>query len=114
MGQKGLNLRAVPDEALKSLPSSRSRRAHQRKSRTKLAIAPALVRSEEERAIATADDGSTAFAKARKVQRTTNRETYLILNAERPLVVVRRASMLVAQNPPALFRLLHELSAFEL
>src|SRR5687767_11629787 len=60
--------------------------AIQRGARTELAIAPALIRTEEERPIRTADDSWSTFAKARQMQWTTERAAHLVLNPKRRLL----------------------------
>src|SRR5687768_9874637 len=71
--------------------------AIKRGARTELAITPALIRTEEERSIRTADDSWSTFAKARQMQWTTERTAHLVLNPKRRMLSRRDRRIRVAE-----------------
>src|SRR5687768_9943340 len=81
--QERLHLGQVTGCGRENLATGFSRRAVERGAGTELAIAPSLIRSEEERAIQTADVAWTTFAETRQMEWTTERAAHLVFNPER-------------------------------
>ena len=97
MLQQRRDVRQVSGCCLQNLAAFSSWCAVQRCSGTQLAIAPALIRTEEERAIRAADVGWATFAKARQVQWATDSSADLVFNAERCVLSTRVGGVRIAE-----------------